>query len=134
MQPLNDLAKIRLESDKYGFGTVGKDTAESGILVELPSKLYFFGFWSFAFEQSFMARKELDELYDYWKTKIGRKVYWTALAERGNVIEKKVQVDGKDVNEKYAFIKLTSLIAEDDPDSTATNVHSDGAGSFGMEK
>lgn len=126
MQPLNDLAKIKLEVNEFGFGSNGKDTAESGILIELPDKFNYFGFWSFSFENSFMARKELDELYEYWKSKIGRKVYWTALSERGNIIEK----DG----EKFAFVKLTSLIAEDDPESTAHNVHSDGQGSFGLEQ
>lgn len=126
MIALNDLAKIELAVDEYGFGGTEKETAESGILVALPDKFNYFGFWSFSFENSFMARKELDELYEYWKAKIGRKVYWTALSERGNIIEK----DGK----KFAFVKLTSLIAEDDPDSTARNIHSDGSGSFGVEK
>jgi hypothetical protein len=126
MRALNDLAKVKLEVDEYGFGGTQKDTAESGILIGLPDKFNFFGFWSFAFENSFMSRKELDELYEYWRQKIGQKVYWTALSERGNIIEK----DGQ----KFAFIKLTSLIAEDNPDSSARNVHSDGAGSFGMEQ
>lgn len=123
MQPLNDLAKVKLKTSRFKSGE--KDTAESGILLELPDKFNYFGFWSFSFENSFMAREQLDELYEYWKSKIGRKVYWTALSERGNIIEK----DG----EKFAFVKLTSLIAEDEPDSSARNVHSDGSGSFGME-
>ena len=125
MKPLNDLAKVRLDTDKYGFGSAEKDTAESGILESLPDKFNYFGFWSFAFEDSFMNRKDLDDIYEYWQGKIGRRVYWTALSERGNILRK----DG----EKYAFIKLTSLIAEDDPESTAQSVHSDGAGSFGVE-
>lgn len=123
MQALNDLAKIKIDKDDYGFGGTEKETAESGILTSLPDKFNFFGFWSFAFESSFMSRKELDELYEYWKSKIGRKVYWTALSERGNIIE--------DDEGKWAFIKLTSLIAEDNPESTARNVHADGQGSFG---
>lgn len=126
MTALNDLAQIKLATDEYGFGSEGKDTAESGILIALPAKFHYFGMWSFAFEKSFMAYEDLQELHDYWKTMIGRRVYWTALSERGNIIEK----DG----EKFAFVKLTSLIAEDEPDSTARNVHSDGSGSFGLEK
>lgn len=126
MNALNDLAQIDITTDEFGFGGAEKETAESGILVAIPDKFHYFGMWSFAFEKSFMAYEDLKELHDYWKTMIGRKVYWTALSERGNIIEK----DGK----KYAFIKFTSLIAEDDPDSDARNVHSDGAGSFGMEQ
>lgn len=130
MKPLNDLAKIKLES-QGPFSSGEKDTAESGILVELPDKFVFFGFWSFAFESSLQVgnnpkENSLEKIYKHYESKIGRKVYWTALAERGNIIEK----DG----EKFAFVKLTSLIAEDDPQSSAYNVHSDGAGSFGLEK
>lgn len=126
MKPLNDLAKIKLETSEFDFGEAGKQTSESGILVELPNKFLYFGFWSFAFEKSFMSYDDLNVLHEYWKSKIGQKVYWTALSERGNIIEK----DG----EKFAFVKLTSLIAEDDPDSTARNVHADGSGSFGVEQ
>lgn len=126
MQALNDLAMIQLPSEGPFKNPDEKQTAESGILIALPDKFNYFGFWSFAFENSFMNREDLDKIYEYWKSKIGRKVYWTALSERGNIIEK----DG----ERYAFLKLTSLIAEDDPESTAKSVHSDGAGSFGMEQ
>lgn len=124
MQPLNDLACIKLENKRFKGDE--KDTAESGILVSIPEKFQFYGFWSFAFENSFMAEEQLEELHKYWKSKIGRKVYWTALAERGNIISK----DG----ERFAYVKFTSLIAEDEPDSSARNIHSDGAGSFGLEK
>lgn len=125
MKPLNDLCKVKLDGDDFGFGGDKKATAETGILVELPEEFMYFGFWSFAFENSFMNKAQLKELHKYWKTKIGKRVFWTALSERGNIIEKG--------GEKFAFVKLTSLIAEDEPDSTASNVHSDGGGSFGME-
>jgi hypothetical protein len=121
---LNDLAMIKLETKR--FGGTEKDTAESGILVALPDAWTHYGMWSFAFEESFMKTELLKKLADYWKTQIGKKVFWTALSERGNIIEKN--------GEKYAFIKFTSLIAVDDADSDARSVHSDGAGSFGLEK
>ena len=123
MQPLNDLACIKLENKRFKGGE--KDTAESGILVSLPDFTHY-GFWSFAFDQSLMNKELLTELKKYWNGKIGKKVYWTALSERGNIIEKN--------GERFAFVKFTSLIAEDEPDSSARNVHSDGAGSFGLEK
>lgn len=126
LKPINDLCKVLLESDEYGFGSADKDTAESGILEEVPDQLYYYGFWSFAFENSFMDAKSLEQLVLYWKSKIGRRVYWTALSERGNILEQ----DGK----KYAFIKFTSLIADDEAESNAISVHKDGAGSFGLEK
>lgn len=120
--PINDLAKILLDDqDDYGFGEQ-KDSAESGILVELPETLNYFGFWSFAFENSFMAKDTLDKLLKHYKSLVGKRVYWTALSEKGNILS--------DDKKRYAFVKLTSLIAADEPESKAYNIHSDGAGAF----
>lgn len=122
LKPLNDLCKIKLDSDEYGFGGEDKDTAESGILVELPDTFPHYGFNSFAFEVSLGAKDLLQDLHTYWSSKIGQRVFWTALAERGNVL-----TVGK---ERFAFVKLTSLIAEAEPETDAQNAHSDGAGAF----
>lgn len=119
---LNDLAMVKLENKR--FKGTEKDKAESGILISLPDFTHY-GFWSYAFDQSLMTQDLAKQLIEYWKKHIGKKVFWTALSERGNIIEK----DG----ERYAFIKFTSLIAVDDADSDARSVHSDGAGSFGVE-
>ncbi len=121
LRPLNDLAKIQLDEAPL-FGDDDRDGAESGILVELPEAFTYFGFWSFAFEKSFMAKEELAALHEFWKPMIGKRVYWTALSEKGNIIEK----EGR----RYAFVKFTSLIASDSSDSIARNVHSDGGGAF----
>jgi hypothetical protein len=124
LEALNDLAKIRLEEDPYGLSSEEKPTAESGILESLPDKFNYFGFNSFAFERSFMAKEDLEELYYYWNGKLGKRVYWTALSERGNIIEENGQ--------KFAFVKLTALIACGDADSKGRNVHSNGSGSFNL--
>lgn len=120
---LNDLAMVRLENKR--FKGTEKDTEESGILMSLPDFTHY-GFWSYAFDQSLMSKELAEQLLTYWKQYIGKKVFWTALSERGNIIEKN--------GERYAFLKFTSLIAVDDADSDARSVHSDGAGSFGLEK
>lgn len=123
LKSVNDLAKIQIEVDEYGFGGGVKDKAASGILVALPDKFNYFGFWSFAFEDSFMADEELDRLHKYYKGLVGYRVYWTALAEKGNILEQ----DGK----SYAFVKLTSLIAADeDVENIATNVLDNNGGAF----
>lgn len=123
MQPVNDLCKIQLETDEYGLGGNSKDTAESGILIELPDEFDYFGFWSFAFENSFMAKEDLKVIYKRYQRLIGKRVYWTALAEKGNIIQ---DSEGN----RFAFVKLTSLIASDDKDSKAFNIHGDGSGGF----
>ena len=122
LNPINDLAKIELETNEYGFGDSEERGAESGILVALPESLNYFGMWSFAFEDSLLNEAKLKKLLDHYKKLIGKRVYWTALAEKGNIIKK-----GK---KRYAFVKLTSLISADEPDAEAYNVHSDGGGSF----
>lgn len=123
LAPVNDLCKIELARDEYDLGTQDKGTAESGILVELPDELDYLGFWSFAFENSFMNKEQLAHIYKRFERLIGKRVYWTALAEKGNIIQDQ---DGG----RFAFVKLTSLIASDDKDSKAFNIHSDGSGAF----
>lgn len=123
MKPINDLAKIQLDGDAYNLKIDVGGTAESGVLVELPDEFNYFGFWSFAFDTSFMDKDKLTAIYDHYKKLIGKRVFWTALSEKGNIIQ---DSDGN----KFAFVKLTSLIASDDKDSKAFNIHSDGAGAF----
>lgn len=123
LKPINDLAKVEIASTEGQLIKQTKETSESGILVELPDKFMYFGFWSFAFEDSFVSEEKLAKLYEYWKSKIGYKVYWTALSEKGSLI--------KQGDKTYAFIKLTSLIAvDDDPQGSGRNLHGSGAGAF----
>jgi hypothetical protein len=125
LKPLNDLAKVQIETDEFGFGGKAVDKAQSGILIELPDQFNYFGFWSFAFEDSFMAKEKLEVLYKYWKSKIGHRVYWTALAEKGNILRQDKKI--------YAFVKLTSLIASDeDVEKIAENVLDDNGGAFSV--
>lgn len=124
LDPLNDLAKIQLDSDEFNFGGNNKDTSESGVLVSLPDKFNYFGMWSFAFESSWMDEDKLQKIYDYYKGLIGKRVYWTALSEKGNIIDE----DEK----RFAYVKFTSLIAVGDANSKATNIHGDGKGAFSV--
>lgn len=115
MHPLNDLAKIELaELSKFDPGDTSNQ-AENGILVELPDRFTFFGFWSFAFENSLMNQQVLEDLYEYWKGYIGKRVYWSAMSERGNILKS---------GDRFAYVKLTSLIAWSEPDDVAENLHS----------
>lgn len=120
MQPLNDYAMIELEGDKFGFsGGDDKGSAENGILSSLADKFNYFGFYSFAFEDSFLDEDKLGKLHDYYSALIGKRVYWLALSEKGAI----VTTDDK----KYAYIKLSSLIGWSEPDIKATTV---GSGQF----
>lgn len=123
MHPLNDMAMIKISAGKKQLIETSKDTAESGILVELPEKFNHYSMYSFAYEGSFMNKEALDELHDYWRQYIGKKVYWLALSERGAILKKR--------EDTFALVKLTSLIAyDDDINSKARNLHSDGSGAF----
>lgn len=127
--PLGDLAMIKIASDEYGFGQDDRGTAESGILIELPTFTHY-GMWSFAFEGSLANGQVLKELEKHWQGHIGHRVYWTALSEKGNIINR---TNANGVKERFAFVKFTSLIAcESDPGVEGENAHSEGAGSFNM--
>lgn len=123
IHPLNDFAMVKVTSPKKQLIEVKKDTAESGILIELPDEFLYYGMYSFAYEASFMNHDALKKLYDYWSKHIGHRVYWLALSEKGAVIEHE--------GETYIGMKLTSLMFYDDnPDSEARNIHGDGNAAF----
>ncbi len=117
-KPFGDLCKVRLpRPDEYGFGgdQTSKDEA-NGILVELPEQLPYLGFYSFAFESSLYHFDENKELLEnYYRPLVGKRVYWSAMKERGSVLK-----EGEDV---CAYIKLTDIIAWDEPDSEAENIY-----------
>ena len=114
MKPLNDVALIEIEKNQYeisGMKLVGGDSKKSigsGILVELPKEMPFLGFHAFAFETSLGETETLAKLWKYYSKLIGKRVYWTALSERGMVFNK----DDK----SYALIKLTDFVGYSEPD------------------
>lgn len=121
--PIGDVIKVEIQTDEHGFGGETK-SVDSGIVVAFADKFNFFGFHSFAFEDSFMSEK-LGELYNYYKDKLlGKRVFWTALSERGMVL--------KEGDKTYALIKITDLIAVADPEDAVFNVYGAEGGSFSV--
>lgn len=114
LYPFNDLAKIELD-DAGAFSAKAGDSATDGILVELPAFWTHYGFYSFAFENSFMNEEDLKKVAEFWEGQIGKRVYWLALSEKGAILKEE---NGK----RYAYVKFTSLIAGSEPDEKAESV------------
>lgn len=124
MTPLGDQIKVELETDKFSFGGGQKKGFESGIAIELPAKLIYFGFHSFAFESSLGNEETLKQLYYYYEGLIGKRVYWTEMADRGLVYT----LDDK----TFAMIKLTDLVGFSDPQVEAQSLAGNNSGSFNV--
>lgn len=120
--PLNDYCKIQLDAHDPLSAKAG-DSATSGILVELPKQLTHFGFYSFAFEDSFMNEEKLAALLNHWKQFTGKRVFWLALAEKGAILKEE---DGT----SYAYVKLTSLMAVGEANEKAESVLDARGGAF----
>lgn len=120
--PISDVAKIELTATGP-FSAKPGDSATDGILVELGELDTHYGFYSFAFEDSFMAEEKLKRLRSKWEKKIGKRVYWLALSEKGAIFQEQ---DGR----KFAYVKLTSILAWSEPDEHAEAVLDKHAGSF----
>lgn len=120
IQPLNDVALIEIERNQYevsGMKLAGGDSKKSigsGILKELPEYIPYIGFHAFAFEKSFSAMSDPDDtswnsnVAKTYRALVGKRVYWTALAERGMVFNKDAKT--------FALIKLTDLVGCSEPD------------------
>lgn len=103
-----DQCKVRIEEDKYNFGP-GKNSREFGILVELPKKLHWLGYHSFAFEESFVSAEKLDEILAHFKKYLGKPVMWEMQQDRGRKF--------KEGDATYVYLKLTDVIGYADSEA-----------------
>lgn len=125
MKPLGDKIKVAVSSNEFGFGdkSIG---VEQGIVVEIPDKLIYIGFHSFAFDNSLANDKILDDILEYYKTLKGKRIWWESLQDRG----RRFKVN----DEEFVFLNMTDIIAySDDPDINVEVVDQTGsAGSFNL--
>ena len=124
MHPANDKIKVLVTANEYGFGS--KTGVEKGIVVEVPDKLLYIGFHSFAFEQSIADKEILDETLAYYKQFKDKTVFWESLQDRGRRF--------KEDDKEYVFLNMTDIIAySDDKDINVEVVDTTGsAGSFNL--
>ena len=125
LHPVNDRFKVKVIKDEYGFGGEN-NSAESGIVVEVPDVLIYLSFHSFAFEASITSPDRMKEIQEYYNGFLNKKIFWEALQDRGRMIEE----DG----EQYVYLQMTDLLAyADNVGDEATNVDQVGkAGSFNL--
>lgn len=126
LRPANDYLQIEIVEDamRKQFDKNVSDAHTSGIVVAVPDKLNYFGFHSFAFEDSFMEREKLDALLADLKGLVGKRVWWLALQEKGAVLHD--AASGK----TYVFIKATSIMAIGEPGDDVYSVLDAKGGAF----
>lgn len=114
MRPVNDSIKVRIDDkNEYGFGGDDSGVADSGIVVDVPDVMFYLGLHSSVIEKSFL-HDGLQQILDSFEQLKGKRVYWTSLQERGNVI--------KEGEETFAIMKMTDIIAVSEPDDIGVNV------------
>lgn len=125
MKPVNDKFKIRISTDEYGFGNSSAGV-EKGVVVEVPDKLLYFGFHSFAFENSIANPEVLKEVLDYYAGFKGKLVVWESLQDRG----RRFKEDGSE----FVYLNMSDIICfSDDVDINIEIVDQVGAaGSFNL--
>lgn len=120
-----DQVKVRLDkADAHGFSGGEAQSQESGVLVEMPDRLMWLGYHSFAFESSLEDPDLMDEVYKYYATFVGKKIVWEAMQESGRRF--------KEGDEEYVLLKITDILAYDDDVKSKIKVVTDvrRAGSF----
>lgn len=127
LHPVNDRFKVQIDKDEFGFKS-GDDNikAESGIVVEIPDIMIYLSFHSFAFENSIVDKERLTEIASFYKSFVGKRIFWEALQDRGRMI---AEEDGE-----YVYLQMTDLLAyADDVNEKAQIVDQVGkAGSFNL--
>lgn len=100
--PIADQCKVRLDSNEYGFGGDENKGVQTGVLVELPTKVAWIGYHSFALDASYGNGVVLDEVIKMYSEMKGKRVVWEALQQTGRRFK---EADGE-----YVYLKLTDII------------------------
>lgn len=123
IHPVGDNLKIEVGNpDKFGMGTQDIST-ETGLVIEVPDAIHYFGKHNFSFEQSFMSKEQLKELLNYFKSFIGKRVWWEAFQDKGRrFIEN---------DKEYVYLKMSDiLMVSDNINDTAKPVEDTRSGGF----
>lgn len=127
--PENDNIAVEIEVNKYGIAGDKDDQSgsETGIVAAIPDSIWYVGFHSFAFEDSFNNSEANFQIRQRFEKLLGRRVYWTQFQERGSILK------DPETGKTYAMLKLTDIIASDDADSKPANsVKTRQGGSIGL--
>lgn len=123
VHPANDRFKVKVETDPYQL----KDSVETecGVVVEVPDILIYLSFHSFAFEDSFASEEKLKKVQEYYKSFVGKKIWWEKFQDKGRRIK---EADGE-----YIYLQMTDLLAYSDSDKEdAYLVQDTRSGSFAI--
>jgi co-chaperonin GroES (HSP10) len=125
LKPFGDKIKVKIEKDEFGFGGEVANT-ESGIVLEVPDKIAYFGFHSFAFESSLSNDDVLEKVLKFYQDLKGKTVYWESLQDRGRRF--------KEGDEEFVILNMSDIIAySDDVNNKASVVNQAGsAGTFNL--
>lgn len=127
VHPLNDRLKVRLDKDEFHLES-DRGGAETGIVVEVPEAVAYFGFHSFAFESSLINKDTSTEIVDLYKSLLDKRVYWEKLQDSGRHL---IEEDGTE----YVFLQMTDVLAYSDDVNDKSKIVSStsAAGSFNLE-
>jgi len=101
LHPVGDQLKVKIDTNKYDFGP-SKPGDETGVVVEIPEVIHYFGKHSQSLEASFMAKAQLEELLSYFGTLVGKRVVWETLQDRGRHF--------KEGDSEFVLLKMTDII------------------------
>lgn len=115
--PFNDRLKVLVSSDKFGYGGQKKGV-ESGIVVEVPEKLLYLSFHSFAFEDSLANPEVLKDVKAFYADLLGKKIAWESLQDRGRRF--------KEGDDEYVYIQMTDVLFYADDENEDIQLASEG--------
>ena len=106
--PVNDKIKVHVSKDQFGLNAGGG--SEHGVVVAVPDTILFFGYHSFAFENSLGNYELMAKVKSYYDNFMGKIVFWEALQDKGRRFQ-----DGED---EYVFLNMSDIIAYEENEET----------------
>lgn len=116
LHPVNDKLKVQVSNSGF-MGASNSSGRESGIVVEVPKQLLYFGFHSFAFDKSLAEDQVASDILEFYNSLVGKVVYWEALQDRGRRFQ-----EGEI---EYVLLNMTDVLAYDDEKSASAKMLED---------
>lgn len=124
MHPTND--KIKVSIPEEGWFSDENGGRESGIVVEVPDEMIYFGFHSFLADNSLANTEILSKTLKFYQSLKGKRIFWEQLQDRGRRF--------KENGEEFVILNMSDVIGwTDDLKAEITIVDQAGsAGSFNL--
>lgn len=99
IHPVGDSIKVKVDpANPYGGERAG---VETGVVVEVPDNIMYFGYHNFGFEASY--GQDNQSILEFFKKFDGKRIFWQTFQDRGRRL--------KEGSDEFIYLKMSDILA-----------------------